>query len=317
MTFSEAQPALAAPLNPEQTAALTRIWNNAQGATTDPQQHWDSDQQTVFALGLGMQELLQHLFYKKPSLPAFLHWAARNRSSTEGTADVADDTLSPEDLAHWNENGYVVIRNAVPPEVVAAAATAIWQFLGASPEDPASWYQPHEAKSGMMLVLTQHPALAAVRRSVRIRRAYEQLYGTDRIYTVIDKVSFNPPERPGYSFLGSPLHWDTSLALPIPLRLQGLLYLSATTAAGGAFRCVPGFQHSLGPWLSSLPAGTDPREAAPAQLDPIAVEGAAGDFIIWHSALPHCAAPNRGQQPRLVQYLTYLPEGFEDHRPWR
>ena len=295
-------------------AALTRLWNNAQHGG-DPAQ-WDSDLRAVYGLGLGMQELLQFLYHTRPSLESFLLWAEQNRSSTEAT-EADGDTLSAADLAHWQEQGYVVIRQAVGEAELQAAAQAIWEFLEARPDDPDSWYRPHTAKSGMMLTLTQHPALRAVRASARIRRAYEQLYDSSAIYPVVDKVSFNPPETKSYSFMGSPLHWDTSLTLPIPVRLQGLLYLTDTRATDGAFHCVPGFHRSIGDWLQSLPPDSDPRQLAPQLLQAVPVEGAAGDFVIWHSALPHCATPNRGKTPRLVQYLTYLPEGFEDPRPWR
>jgi ectoine hydroxylase-related dioxygenase (phytanoyl-CoA dioxygenase family) len=210
-----------------------------------------------------------------------------------------------------------VVRNAVNVAECNAAAAAIWAFLEADPRDTASWYKQHTARNGLMVVFTRHPALQAIRNSPVIRRAYEQLYGSKAIYKVVDKVSFNPPETSYYSFAGSPLHWDTSLTLPVPFRLQGLLYLSEVTAKGGAFSCVPGFHRSIDDWLKHLPPDVDAREYALRTLQPQPVPGDAGDFIIWHQALPHCASPNRGHTPRLVQYLTYLPEGFEDHRAWK
>jgi ectoine hydroxylase-related dioxygenase (phytanoyl-CoA dioxygenase family) len=42
------------------------------------------------------------------------------------------------------------------------------------------------------------------------------------------------------------------------------------------------------------------------------VLGNAGDFVIWHQALPHCATPNTSNLPRMVQYLTYLPIENQD-----
>jgi hypothetical protein len=158
-----------------------------------------------------------------------------------------------------------------------------------------------------MLQFSDHPALEEIRHGAYLRRAYQQLYGcAASIYPTIDKVSFNPPETPQDRFLGSALHWDVSLKLPIPFKLQGMLYLSDCPARHGAFHCVPGFQHRIADWLRELPPGAAPREWAAGNLQPVAVEGNAGDFIIWHQALPHCATPNRGPSPRMVQYLTYL-----------
>ena len=51
-------------------------------------------------------------------------------------------------------------------------------------------------------------------------------------------------------------------------------------------------------------------------LKPEAIIGNAGDFIIWHNALPHCATPNKGENPRMVQYLTYLPDDYNTTGEW-
>ena len=37
--------------------------------------------------------------------------------------------LSKEDRAFWEEKGYVVIKNAAPPELVQNTANAVWDFL--------------------------------------------------------------------------------------------------------------------------------------------------------------------------------------------
>ena len=78
----------------------------------------------------------------------------------------------------------------------------------------------------------------------------------------VDQAGFNPPERPGWKFPGPYLHWDVSLAQPVPFGVQGILYLADTAADQGAFH--------VRAWLSPadrtvawdwLPDGTDPREA--------------------------------------------------------
>ena len=304
-------------LSSEQILSLTRIWGRTPGEEKEHTENWEKDLSHIYRLGLGMQELLQFLYGQHPDLNSFLQWANDNAVMPASVSAEGPDTLSPADIDHWNEHGYVVIREAVTEEEYSAANKAIWEFLGADPGDPESWYKNHPAKNGLMLVFTQHPALHAIRNSACIRKAYEQLYGTSEIYTVIDKVSFNPPENDRYRFKGSPLHWDTSLEGPIPERFQGLLYLTPVTAEGGAFQCVPGFHRHIKQWIEGLPAGTDLRQYAINTLQPVSVTGNAGDFIIWHQALPHSASPNRDISPRLVQYLTYIPDNFEDHRPWR
>ena len=304
-------------LSAAQVQSLTRIWQSTIRTLPEASPNWESDLRHVYDLGLGMQELLTYLYTNKPDLTSFLQWANHHCTIQAGNDHEDADVFTDRDMVHWHEQGYIVLKNAVSEEEHTAANKAVWEFLEADPAIPESWYQTHPAKNGLMVVFTQHAALHAIRNSSRIRRAYEQLYGTTAIYKVIDKVSFNPPEHEHYHFAGSPLHWDTSLEMPIPERLQGLLYLSDVTAEGGAFQCVPGFHRNIREWMDSLPVGTDARRYALDTLHPVAIPGNAGDFIIWHQALPHCASPNLGKQPRIVQYLTYIPEHYEDHRDWK
>ena len=294
---------------------LHGLWQRCRqgGAAANSRQ----ETQALYARGISLEETLQFLFQERPTEDGYTRWiAARTRPLPPEALLPHEDVLTDAELQFWGEHGYLVLRNAVPQTQCLAAQAAIWDFLDASPDVPASWYQPHPAKRGLMLQFSDHRALAANRHNVRIRRAYQQLYGRQAIYPTIDKVSFNPPETASYRFMGSPLHWDCSLQQPIPFKLQGMLYLSDCPAGHGAFHCVPGFQHRSGDWLASVPPAQAPRERAIAHLRPEPVEGQAGDFIIWHQALPHCASANHGAFPRMVQYLTYLPEDGEDQDIW-
>ncbi|WP_395060664.1 phytanoyl-CoA dioxygenase family protein [Flavobacterium sp.] len=255
-----------------------------------------------------MEESVRYLHYEKPSLSIFNDWVSLHKNEIKKADDIIDEVLTKEDLDFWDKNGYVVIKNAISRSDCEATQNAIWTFLRANSEDPTSWYKNHEEKRGLMLNFSNHPTLNKNRESVKIQKAYVQLYKTNKIYKTIDKVSFNPPISENYSFLGSNLHWDVSLKLPIPYKLQGLLYLSDCNDNEGAFHCVPGFHDNISSWMSNLQANENPREIAPKLLQSKAITGQAGDFIIWHQALPHCATPNKGKLPRMVQYLTYFPE---------
>lgn len=167
-----------------------------------------------------------------------------------------------------------------------------------------------------MVNFYNHPTLEKNRASIKIQKAYEQLYQTNKIYKMIDKVSFNPPVTKQYNFLGGNLHWDVSLKPPIPFRLQGLLYLSDCNENEGTFNCVPSFHHQITNWMAVLPLNENPRELTLKTLIPKPVIGKAGDFNIWHQALPHCATPNYRKSPRFVQYLTYFLEKYIESAEW-
>lgn len=306
----------------QQYSVLQRLWERSTNPSfkedpDDPVDRWREEARYLNGMGIAMEVALHFLYSQKPGFEAFSQWLLENkRDSGHKSVWTAEDILSAEELAFWNENGYLVLKNAVTGEQCADARAAIWEFLQAGPDDPLSWYRPHEEKRGLMLKFFDHPALDSNRQSERIYQAYRQLYGSAAIYKTIDKVSFNPPENAYFQFMGSPLHWDVSLAQPIPFSLQGLLYLTDCAAHEGAFHCVPGFHHRIGEWLGSLPPGADPRELLPQLLKPVPVPANAGDFIIWHQALPHCATPNRGKFPRIVQYMTYLPDADVERREW-
>ena len=54
---------------------------------------------------------------------------------------VKDRLLSPAQRAFWEENGYVIIPDAVPQESLDAVIEAIWEFLQVDRDDLETWYQ--------------------------------------------------------------------------------------------------------------------------------------------------------------------------------
>ena len=280
---------------------------------------WNQEIECLYQYNVSLEVVLQYLYFEKPALDAFIQWVENytpeNNSQTENTTQ---NILSDADMQFWDKNGYIIIKNAIAKEDCLATQQAIWSFLEMDAEIPESWYHIHPKQSGLMVNFSDHPLLHKNRESAKIRKAYEQLYQTTALFKTIDKVSFNPPVTPEYNFKGSQLHWDVSLHLPIPLGLQGLLYLSDCEAHDGALHCVPGFHNHIEDWLQLVPENAKPREYAAKTLtkELVPVTGKAGDFIIWHQALPHCATANHGTYPRMVQYLTYLPKNYKGNEIW-
>ena len=216
--------------------------------------------------------------------------------------------LSAADIDFWEENGYVVLHDAVPPENCKAAERAIWDFLEMDTDDPETWY-PDPPRRGIMVEIYQHQALWNNRQYPRIHQAFSEIWGTEKLWVSFDRGSLNPPEREDFKFPGPHLHWDMSLEGPVDgLKVQGVLYLTDTPANQGAFTCIPGFHRELGDWLGDLPEDADPRRLIKERsADSVPVAGKAGDLVIWHSALPHGSSPNSGDRPRIVQYITMSP----------
>ncbi|WP_296149223.1 phytanoyl-CoA dioxygenase family protein [uncultured Flavobacterium sp.] len=300
---------------------LEKLWKRAVQnsiiASADDNQTWDAEIKILYQLGISIEDTLQFLYGEKPDFESFKTWInKRKRSENIEIEDFTDNVLSEEDFQFWNKNGYVIIKNAISKKDCEATQKAIWDFLKMDPNKKESWYQRHEDQKGLMLNFSDHETLNKNRFSPKIKKAYEQLYNTNKIYKTIDKVSFNPPETKEFTFLGGALHWDTSLKQPITFGLQGLLYLTDCGSNDGAFHCVPGFHNKIDDWLNNLEPNENPRYKALKTLQPEAVIANAGDFIIWDNRLPHCATPNKGKSPRMVQYLTYFPDDYDTSREW-
>lgn len=290
--------------------------------TDELQNEFRLDKTLLFTLGLGLEQTVVYLYGEAPSFDKFEQWIIDtagypssekitrfNKAITEKNIGIRRpvlNALSEEQLDFWNKNGYLIIRNAVPKEDCEKTIEVICNFIGIDRDTPATWYNSHPARQGIMVQLFQDPILEKNRDSKKVRAAYEQLWGNTDLWVSADRVGFNPPENNTWKFPGPRLHWDAELELPFPFDLQGILYLADTAENQGAFSLVPGFHNRLEDWLTSL-NGTNPYDQNLYDLGCIPIAANAGDFIIWHHALPHGSSTNTSDKPRFVQYFTYAP----------
>ncbi|HEX8647278.1 MAG TPA: phytanoyl-CoA dioxygenase family protein [Thermoleophilaceae bacterium] len=305
--------------------AVERIWAHARATLAgeagrrDPSEV-ELDHAVLDVLGAGREAANRFLFRRDVTLADFERWIeeqnggsvapwrlARAREITGAAGrdpevqrridaiDAAPPALSADDLAFFDEHGYVVLHEAVGAELRDALADAVPRHMDGLTQ-------------GIMVQLFDHPAQRAIRELPRIHKAFAQLWGTADLIATTDRCGFNPPESDGVPFPGPHLHLDlSSLEPPIPFGLGGMIYLTDTPAEQGAFQCVPGFHRRID------------REPPPSRdmsgMEGQPIPGAAGDMVIWHEALPHGPTPNRGDRPRIVQYLKLYPPPAAPSRP--
>ena len=227
--------------------------------------------------------------------------------------------FSQEDLNFWEENGYVVLPNAVPQENLDAMVAAIWEFLQIDPDDREGWYryQPYTRdnrcspiSAAGMVEIYQHQALWDNRQHPKVHQAFAQIWGTEKLWVSLDRANMKPPareDRPEWCNKGM-IHWDTDTSKqPIPFGVQGVLYLTDTTQDQGGFQCVPGFHRSFDDWVKTQPADRNPRHPDLTGLEVKSVAGKAGDLLIWHRLLAHGNGHNTADEPRLAQYISMSP----------
>lgn len=289
-----------------------------------------ADRLLLAGLRIGIRETLDFLVTNPPSFEQFEDWVLAKNSGIlepervqrlnaalrgEGTFELEsilpEPVLSPDELTFWDEQGYIVVKQAVSAAACAEAVDAIFSYARMRNDEPDSWYHQQ-----IWIPLSHHPALWNNRNSPRIHTAFSQIWRRRDMWMNVDVCGVNPPVHPGYTFQGAPLHWDMTLAPPVHLATQGMLYLTDTAADQGAFSCVPGFHLLLEQWLKQVPVGENPRNVAQKELHATPIPGEAGDLVIWHHALPHAATPNRGSFPRVVQYMTMFPTEVEVNPVW-
>jgi hypothetical protein len=232
-----------------------------------------------------------------------------------------DPILSDADHAFFRENGYVVVRNAVPRENLQAVIDLIWSFLGMDPNDPEDWYrEPH--RTGGMVEVYQAQALWDNRQHPRIHQIFSEILGTERLWVSLDRACMKPPyhrAHPEYDHRGF-IHWDADTTqLPVEFGVQGVLCLTDTAANQGGFQCVPELFRCFDRWVRTQPKDRHPRvpDLSGFRIKPVAAK--AGDLIVWHRLLAHGNGHNVSRRPRLAQYITMYPaqEADEEQRQQR
>jgi hypothetical protein len=312
---------------------LKRYWHkcilkrNGQVKSGEFEEEFQLDKTLLFTLGLGLEQTVKYLYNTAPAFEQFEQWVTEtngmpapenvarfnniilNKNSTELV--TVPKVLDNEQLTFWEQNGYLILKNVISKEDCEKTIETICSYIQIDRDNPVTWYNPHPARQGIMVQLFQHPTLEKNRSSEKVRLAFEQLWNRTDLWVSADRVGFNPPETNSWKFPGPWLHWDTELNLPIPFGLQGILYLADTEENQGAFSLVPGFQHRIEKWIGSLPQNANPYKEDLYALGCIPIAANAGDFIIWHQALPHGSSPNTSSKPRFVQYFTYDPVGVD------
>jgi len=221
--------------------------------------------------------------------------------------------LTAQDKQFFDENGYVVVHNAVPAKNLQAVVDAIFDFLEMDPNNPADWYREPHRTNGMVEIY-QHQALWDNRQHPNIYEAFCDIYGTDKLWVSEDRACMKPPQHtahPDYDHKGF-THWDIDTSkLPQPFRVQGVLCLTDTTEDMGGFQCVPGFHRNLQEWVATQPKDRHPfntdLNALPEGKKVVPIAAKAGDLIIWTTLLAHGNGHNVSNKPRLCQYVTMSP----------
>ncbi len=236
--------------------------------------------------------------------------------------------LSEADWQFWLENGYVVIKNAVPREQALQTAQFLWEFEEKDPGDPETWYTPPRAEMKMkeltntgMVEVYNHQFLWSNRQMQRVYEAFTDIWGTDKLWVTIDRANLNFPLRPGFEYKGF-IHWDYDPETK-PQNVQGVLALADQMDENmGGFQCIPELFRTFDTWKLTQPEDRNRFQPDTTGFENhfVKVKMEAGDLLIFNSSQPHGIRPNNSEnEVRIAQYISMMP-AEEDNaalRQWR
>ncbi|WP_428910907.1 phytanoyl-CoA dioxygenase family protein [Niallia sp. Krafla_26] len=219
--------------------------------------------------------------------------------------------LSEEDWKFWKENGYVIIRNAVPQGHTDRLRDLIWEFEEKNPNDPSTWNAAPRTEMKMkelqgtgMVELYNHQYLWDNRMYQRVYDAFVDIWGTKKLWVTIDRCNLNMPNNGSAGFI----HWDIDTSQdPLPQNVQGILSLVDTTADMGGFQCIPELYRDFPEWVKTQPKDRDPYHPDTTGYEPTKIIQKAGDLLIFNSMQPHGIRPNHSDKPRIAQYISMFP----------
>ena len=223
--------------------------------------------------------------------------------------------LSRADWHHWTTKGYVIVKDAVPPENLSRLVELLWEFQEMDPADSETWYKPQLRDNEMkvlnnsgMVEIYNHQFLWDNRQHPRVYDAFVDIWDREDLWVKIDRANHNPPNR-GIRHFDGFIHCDVDTSLvPLPVNVQGVLSLVDTDREMGGFQCVPELFRTLEGWIKTQPADRDPWAPDPTGFEIDEVSMAAGDLLIFNSLLPHGIRPNRSpNRVRMAQYITLRP----------
>lgn len=234
--------------------------------------------------------------------------------------------LSEADWKFWVENGYVVVKNAVPTEQAAKLAQTLWEFEGKDPQDPETWYTSPLSEMKMkelvntgMVEMYNHQYMWDNRQSQRVYDAFTDIWGTDQLWVTIDRANLNFPIRPGHEYKGF-IHWDYDPETK-PQNVQGVLALADQTDENmGGFQCIPELYRTYDTWKLTQPEDRDHFKPDVTGFELVKVKMNAGDLLIFNSLQPHgIRVNNSGDKVRIAQYISMMPaeEDNEAMQQWR
>ena len=239
--------------------------------------------------------------------------------------------LTSEQLAFYAENGYVVVRDIVPPDVLARIRDAITQITaeaqaGRSMRVSDVLIEP-DAATGVATAAVKAP-LRKLNALVPHDAFFHSVAASPPILDVVAQLTANALRimlysdqvflKPAHCGSAKPLHQDNSYFRVAPHSHGVTCWMAVddATEENGCMRYIPG-SHKLGllPHKQISAAHLTPEASDLGREIPVPVP--AGAAIFHHLLTLHSSEANTSDKPRRAWALHYANRDAESSvRPW-
>lgn len=238
--------------------------------------------------------------------------------------------LSDEQKTAFIRDGFLLMPDLLPLELVKATREGLLSVLQIDSQDAATWQGKHTPDNSEAIALTE------ACRTPEVEAVAEQLVGPGFTpglsYSPYLESKGNPsPLSKGFiPVLNFPVAGPQEFVAPQHYHIDGMhltttwpgkfflvvfAYLSDTAKYGGATTVLPGshrqvFEH----WIAT----DDKGNTAPPRLDylePVPVAGKAGDVIFMHYLMVHSGSTNRSSHIRVGLNTAVMPSSDEAYKP--
>ena len=232
--------------------------------------------------------------------------------------------LTSEDKAFFKENGFLEIRQAIDPKIVASAQNVFWEHMNQmNPEiqrgQPETWmgngYRTVQCgnESEIKGLIYQDPIFAMA----------EELVGKDQLHPgggAGPHVNFpregkwNPPPNGHLDGYHTP-HNGVPKGTVGHFTLGATVYLDDVEKMGGGFTVWPGSHRVWAEFFRYHDVDCLPGGVAPFDLGSgYEFTGQAGDVCLWHGLMTHTAGHNVSRNIRIACIARLRRKNFNEIR---
>jgi len=217
--------------------------------------------------------------------------------------------LASEQLAAWEELGWLILPGAVPADVVTDLRSWVEELEGWAEAGGPGLHHWEQTDAGPALARSEdfvahHSGLAAFVSGPLLLGAAGALFGEPAVLFK-EKVNYKQPGGAGFA-----PHQDATAYRFVDHHISCMVPLDPATVDSGCLDVAPGFERG------QLPTDEGGRIAPDAAqgLDWRPVEVQPGDLLWFDSYTPHRSGPNLTDRPRRALYLTYNAASAGDLR---